>query len=94
MTVLNNSTPAERERGLSWSSDLLSASAIVKDGGAITGTPTFDRGVVLDGTNDYVTYNNVVGQFNSASVSILIRFTPDFAYDEDVVRYIYDSRDF
>lgn len=91
MTILNHSTSAERERGLSWASDFQNASAIVEYGGALTGTPTFDNGITLDGTNDYITYNNVDGIFNSSTMSFVIKFTPNFATDENATRQFFDA---
>jgi len=91
MTILNHATAAERERGLSWASDFPSAGAIVGDGGALTGTPTFDNGITLDGTTDLVTYNNVDGKFNSSTMSFVIKFTPNFATGDNVTRQFFDA---
>jgi hypothetical protein len=91
MSVLNHATGAERERGLSWASDFPNAGTIANDGGTLTGTPTFNQGIELDGSNDYITYNNVVGKFNSATVSIVVSFTPEFALDDGANHYIFSS---
>jgi len=91
MTILNHATAAERERGLVWASDFTSASKITEYGGAITGAVTFSNGVILDGSTNYITFNNVDGKFNSATVSFVIRFVPYFNTDEDVTRYLIDT---
>lgn len=63
---------------------------LADNGGTTTGSPAISRGVVLNGTSQYVTYN---GDFfnNEANITIEIFFVPGFAYDEDVVRYLCDS---
>lgn len=90
-TILNHATPAERERGLIWMETFSDAGSIVENGGTLVGTPTFNKGIVLDGTTDYVSFNNVVGKFNHASMSIFIKFVPDFAYDENAQRTLLDT---
>ncbi len=85
--------PAERARGLVWMQDFGSQAECERDGATVTGSPTFSRqtGVALDGANDYLTYDIVPSTFDSENISIVIEFTPDFAYDEDGVRYLFDA---
>lgn len=90
MSLLNKYTlPAERERNCRFAERFVNASEVIENGGAITGTPTINNGIVLDGTNDYVSYNNVIKDFSA--FSIVIEFTPDFAYDEAADRYFFGT---
>lgn len=92
MSRLNEiSEPYERDRGLSFAEDFSSSDNVTDNGGAETGTPTFTNGIVLDGTTDYVSYNSFEGKLDSASLSFVIRFTPDFNYNENVQRCLIDS---
>jgi hypothetical protein len=91
MTILNHATGAERERGLVWASDFPSASVIVNDGGAITGTPTFDDGIEFDGSTDYIVYNNFITSTLEDDVSVVIRFTPHFEATDDVNACLVDT---
>jgi len=84
-------TPAERERGCILTNEFNNVTEIVAQSGSITGTPTFNKGVVLDGTGDLVSYNNVVGKFDHTALSIVIRFIPDFVYNENVQRTLLDT---
>lgn len=80
-------------RGCVFAESFRSASEVVGNGGTITGTPTFDNGVDLDGSNDYITYSLQGTEFDSASISFVIEFTPDFAVTEDAIRYLFGSND-
>lgn len=72
--------------------DLTSPIKIAEQGGTITGSPTFSRaGIDLDGSADYVTYNIANTLFSGNKISIVVEFTPDFAYDENATRYLCDS---
>lgn len=72
--------------------DLTSPEKVAKDGGTITGSPTFSRdGCDLDGTNDYITYTIPNTLMASAKISIVVEFTPDFAYDYNDIISIYSS---
>lgn len=65
--------------------------AYVADNGAtVVGAPTISEGVTLNGTSQYLTYD---GQFlhNEAEITIEVFFAPDFATDEDVIRFLFDS---
>jgi len=90
--LIQNSTPAERFIGCSLALKPTNPAHIVANGGSITGSPTYDRdGVILDGTNDYLTYAMVGNEFNSAEISIVFEFWPDFNYDEDAYRTLFDG---
>lgn len=86
------STPAERRRGCSWADRFTSVALVERNGGAVTGAPTFSPdGVVLDGSSDYITYSLTGQEFDSAGVTIVVEFTPDFATDENQFRYFCDT---
>jgi hypothetical protein len=92
MSLLNlNSTPAERMRRCSFAENFRSNREVIENGGAISGNPVIDDGATLDGTSDYVTYALDGHEFDSAEISIVIEFHPDFDYDENVEKYLYDA---
>jgi len=72
--------------------DLTSSSAIAKDNGTITGSPTFSRdGCDMDGTNDYIEYAIPNTLLSHDKLSIVVEFTPDFAADSGTAHYLYDT---
>ena len=72
--------------------DMTSPAAIARDGGTITGSPTFSRaGIDLDGSADYVTYAIPNTLLASTILNIEIVFTPDFAHDDGANHYFLDS---
>lgn len=56
--ITNNSTPAERSRGLVFSELFENAEKIVQNEGVITGAPVINNGATFDGTNDWITYDS------------------------------------
>jgi len=85
-----DSLPSERARGLVWASVFRSAADEVAKGGVITGTPTINHGATLNGTTDYITYA-LNGQLNLGTIGIHCEFWPDFDYDEDASRYLFNT---
>ena len=82
--IIANSTPAERFCRCSFSETFESKAAVVANGGVITGTPSIAHGLAtLNGTTDYITYALTGNEFNSAEISIVIEFWPDFDYDNN-----------
>ncbi len=73
--------------------DLTQAANITADSGSITGALTYTcAGADFDGTNDYVTYTIPSTLFStSPEISIVMEFTPDFAYDDNAVTTLYSS---
>ena len=63
---------------------------VADNGATVVGSPTISNGVTLNGTSQYLTYN---GKFleTHQNLTIEISFAPDFAYDEDVIRILFDS---
>lgn len=86
-----NSTPAERALGCSFAETFETSAKVVDNGGTVTGAPTIDHGATLDGSSDYITYALDGHEFNSANISIMIEFWPDFDWDEDIESFILDS---
>lgn len=73
-----------------WSSRFESRASEIRKGATFTGDPVVDRGLILDGANDYVKYP-FVNKFDDASLwSCDIIFRPDFAYDEDATRKFFE----
>jgi hypothetical protein len=89
--LTQNTTPAERIRGCTFSETFETAQSVVHNGGTIAGTPSIDFGAVFNGTTDYMTYSLRGDEFNSAEISIVLMFYPDFDTDEDVTRRLFDA---
>jgi hypothetical protein len=94
--LTTNSTPFERTKDLVFAARPDSAANISSNGGTVTGSPTYSThgttgGVTLDGTNDDIDYDINPTTFDSTNISIVIEFTPHFAYDEDATRYLIDT---
>lgn len=87
--ILKNGLPAERQRGLIFCEKFESEAEVIRNGGVVNGTPEIDNGAVFNGTTDYI-----VSQTNfmiNNEFSFMCLFTPDFAKDEGVARYICDA---
>ncbi|KKM26566.1 hypothetical protein LCGC14_1583520 [marine sediment metagenome] len=93
-TLTLYSTPSERARGISFAEQFESQTLVERNGGAVTGSPTFSPdGVTLDGTTDYLTYALTGREFSSAGITVVCEFTPDFETNEDATRYLFDASD-
>jgi len=77
-----DSLPSERARGLVWASVFRSAADEVAKTGTVTGTPTINHGVTLNGTTDYITYALNGQQDNLDPISFHCEFSPSFAADD------------
>jgi len=87
MSLVYPKIPAE---DVIFREEFLNAQHVVDNGGSTTGAPAIADGVTLDGSTQYVTYGgSFFGQ--EADVTIELFFSPDFDYDEDVIRYLCDS---
>jgi len=92
MSLLSlNSLPAERERGISFVEKFRTSAEVVKNGGTINGSPTIDNGTTLNGTDESITYNLIGNELNSSELSIVMEFYPDFDYDINTYKYLFDS---
>ena len=91
--LVQNSMPAERMRSCIFAGNFRSETAINRNGGTVTGAPTFDvsQGVTLDGVNDYLTYHLTGQEFDSASLSMQVRFTTDLAADCGTNFFFFDD---
>ena len=83
-------TAAERQSGCVWASRFRSAADEIDKGGAVFGTPVFERtrGVTLDGVTDRITYD-LNGQFNLGTFGCHMLFFPVGDFDEDANRYLF-----
>lgn len=92
MIGLNKSaTPAEILSECSLSQNLNSREEIISNGGTIVGSPTFDRdGVILDGSNDYVTFP-LMGEFWNGKISVECELWPDFEADDGLDHMFFDT---
>jgi hypothetical protein len=95
MSLLHKyTTPAEVARGCKWADRFESEAAVEENNGTVTGSPTFTLGTGVDLTGtDYIIYDLCKSEFNSDPISIIIEFTPDFAADEYVNRYLFQADD-
>jgi hypothetical protein len=84
--------PAEVARGLLWEETFSSAASIIRNGGVVTGAPRFDaaKGLYFDGST-YIVYPMWSQLFNTAIWSCVIKFIPDFSYDEATAYAILDT---
>ena len=80
-------------RGCTFAETFETPAKVVENGGTITGTPTIDFGATLSGSGDYITYKLRGAELNSANISIVIEFWPDFDTDDDNTRYLFDTTD-
>lgn len=71
---------ALRLNGLSFAERFISQTEVENNGGKLFNSPTFDDGLVLNGSNQYATWN-VSQEFWSEALSVVIEFTPDFDAD-------------
>lgn len=89
--LVQNCTAAERMRGCTFAETFRDSASIALNGGTIIGTPTVKDGINLNGTTDRVTYNLTGTEFKSTEISFVIEFVPDFAADDGVNHYLFDS---
>jgi hypothetical protein len=85
-------TPAERARGCCFYTELESPAAIAAQGGTVTGVLGFQdraRGPYFNG--DYLTYPLNTQPVSSGFWSLVLEFAPDFAANENAVRYFLDT---
>lgn len=62
------------------------------NGGVKYNTPTIDNGITLNGTTQYAEVPGIALR-NEEEVTVIVEFTPDFDYDEDVRRAFYCTDD-
>ena len=86
--LTQNSTPAERALGCSFAETFETSAKVVDNGGTVTGAPTIDHGVTLNGTSEYITYAVQGHEFGPTVISVVAEFWPDFEYTENLIRYI------
>ena len=90
-TLTQNSFPHERLRGCVWSDDFISAGQVVRNHGALVGSPQINFGVTLDGTTDYIDYT-LTNEWNAPTcLSVIEEFIPHSAYDEDAQRHLFSA---
>lgn len=84
-------TNAELLAGAKFADGFEDSDKVTQNGGVLTGSPTVDDGLVLDGATQYATYAINGGVFNSDPLSIVIDFVPDFETDDNAVRFLFSS---
>jgi len=57
MSLITNSTPAERSRGCVFSELFSNTQKVAENGGTITGAPTINNGGTFSGTAEYIDYS-------------------------------------
>lgn len=84
-------TAEDRARGCVWASRFMDNATEREKLGVVTGAPTINRGVTLNGTTDYVTYS-LWGQMSSlTNLSFHCEFWPDFAFNDGVYRVMFEA---
>jgi len=93
MTYLNvNTTHLERKvLRASFGELFRDQYRVERNRGTIFGTPVIDFGATLNGSTDYIKFDLAGSEFNSAELSIVMKFWPDFATDEDNHFYLSDT---
>jgi hypothetical protein len=86
-----NTNPAERMRGCKFAENFFNTAKVAENGGIAGGSPTINQGVTLDGSTQYVSYALAGTEFNSANISIVMEFYPDFNPSSGVLRYLFDT---
>jgi hypothetical protein len=67
----------------------LTDTLVVNNNWTLVGNPTLNNGLVLDGSTQYGRIE-LPEAFSSSSITIVIRFTPDFAHDDGTAHYVFD----
>ena len=93
--VVADSLPAERERGLVWSSSFRSQAEVEALGCTVTGSPTFSAvdGVTLDGISQFLMCNVAPFIFDTDKWAVVLKFNPNFNWDTDIVAYFFDAEE-
>lgn len=86
--LVHNCPPAERARGCVFAETFESQARVEANGGAVVGSPTVSFGAILDGTNDYLSYDLSDESFESDRISFVVEFNPGFDWNENAVRSI------
>jgi hypothetical protein len=85
-------TPAELAVGCKLAIGWDSRADVARNGGEIFGTPTVKAGTIdLNGSTDYVKYQLQGDEFDSAKLSIVIPFWPEFEADNNVPHTLIDA---
>lgn len=73
-----------------WKEEFTNPAKVAANGGVLTGAPTVDHGLELDGTTQLVGYPAAfLG--GRQEINIIIEFKPNFAWNEDVRRHLVGS---
>jgi hypothetical protein len=85
-------TPAELAVRCTFAEGWNSRADVARNGGEIFGTPTVKAGtIVLNGSTDYVKYQLQGNEFDSAKLSIVVPFWPEFEADDNIRHVILNA---
>ena len=87
--LTTNTTPAERARKCTFAELFEDPQSVIENGGEITGAEVCN-GATFDG-DDHIQYDLTGNEFNNDEISIVLDFSPDFADDDGLDHYIYDT---
>lgn len=90
MSLIKNTTAAERQVQCVFGEHFQDLISVNENGGEAFGTPTFNNGVTLNGTTDYVKYESI-GNIAARNFSAVVKFIPDFDTDANALYYFYSS---
>jgi hypothetical protein len=69
--------------------ETFSTEALVSNNWTLVGSPILSNGLVLNGTTQYARVG-LPESFNASFLTIVVRFTPNFAHDDSVAHYVFD----
>ena len=84
------SYPKVQAEGVLFRDRFINAAFVTDNSGTLVGAPTVANGITLNGTSQYATYTEIPF-YNRQNLTIEVTFNPDFATNEDVIRFILDS---
>ena len=90
---MTNQSPISLELsalGVFFRERFINANLISDNGWTLFGSPTISNGLVLNGSTQYGRIE-LSESFHASSILIYNRFTPNFAHDDGIAHYIFDS---
>ncbi len=89
---MNKVYPARSAEKMLWSEEFGSYADVHQNSGTLVGSPVIDAaGTHLDGLTQYGTWAIPAGLLAVPKISFEVKFTPDFAADDGLNHYLWDS---
>lgn len=74
-----------------WREEFRNAATVHRNGGVLVGNPVVRDGITLDGATQFVTYAVPPSMLFRHTMSIVVRFTPGFDWDNGTAYYLTDA---